>query len=286
MRHYLRRDFELPASWEERFSALQWAAGCAGVEIRGDGIVLEMSVFFAPEVKPPAFDAAAWREKGIRLLVEEEQEDLDWAASYRARAEPVRIGKLVLDPREPDSDPPDLKTGESWLRLPARTAFGTGSHASTRLAIELLGELCVEGKRVLDVGTGTGVLAFVAFLGGAEEILAFDVDPAAALVARENAGLNAMKSVRFFAGRLAALSGSGHAGFDLVLINILPHNVREELAQLDSLVASSADLVFSGLTVDTERELRRLLEELGWNLAAHRRDEEWVALAFRRQGPE
>lgn len=282
MKPYLRRDFELPASWEERFAALQWAEGCAGVEIRGTGAVLEMSVFFPPEVEPLPFDTATWDEHGIRPLGQEIQEDRDWAASYRAHAEPIRIGPLVLDPREPDAPPPRLATGERWLRLPARTAFGTGSHASTRLAIELLVSRRLEGRRALDVGTGTGVLAFVASLGGAKEVLAFDVDPAAALVARENVGLNGLTGVRIFAGRLSALRGAIHGGFDLVLINILPHNVREELADLDAVVAERAELVFSGLTVGTEREMRRILGEQGWALDASRRDEEWVALAFRR----
>lgn len=253
------------------------------MEIRGEGAVLEISVFFAPDVDPPVFDVAAWQEHGIRLLGEEKQEDFDWAAAYRAHAQPVRIGDWILDPREPEALLPEVQASRTYLRLPARTAFGTGSHASTRLAIETLDTLALEGRRVLDVGTGTGVLAFIASLGGAKEVLAFDIDPAAALVARENAGLNAIRSVRIFAGQLSAIKNAGRVGFDLVLINILPHNVRGELALLDSLVAGAAELVFSGLTVDTEAEIRGILQALGWTLESSSGDGEWVALVFRRQ---
>ncbi len=283
MGHYLRRDFEFPSSQEELFSALQWAEGCSGLEIRGEGNLREMSVFFAADAEPPAFDQAVWAGRGVRLLGQEKVEDADWAASYRVRAQPLRVGGFVLDPREPDGEPPDLESGETCIRLPARTAFGTGSHASTRLAIELLDFTVVRGKRVLDVGTGTGVLAFVALLRGAGKVVAFDIDPAAALVARENASLNALTAVRFFAGRLSAFGGTSRCLFDLVLVNILPHRVAEELDLLRSLVAEDARLIFSGLTAETGERVRTLLSEQEWALECSRQEEEWVGLRFRRR---
>jgi len=112
-----------------------------------------------------------------------------------------------------------VPAGRRLLRLPARAAFGTGSHESTSLALELLEDADLQGRRVLDVGTGTGVLAFAALAFGAASVTGFDVDPASPFHARDNSALNGLHP-RLFAGRLAALREKPL--FDLALVQRRP----------------------------------------------------------------
>ena len=102
---------------------------------------------------------------------------------------PFSVGRTLhrRSPRAGGGASPRSPDGRHLLRLPARAAFGTGSHESTSLALELLEDADVRGRRVLDVGTGTGVLAFAALLfGGARAVVGYDVDPAAPFHARDN----------------------------------------------------------------------------------------------------
>src|SRR5258708_26484175 len=135
---YLRRVYQLAAELEESLVADLWQAGTLGVstESEPDGR-LRLTAWFEPEPPPPA--------AGIECLSEDELPDTDWMAEYRRRAVPFPLGRrLWVDPREPEeaaevaeAEAAAAPAGRRLLRLPARTAFGTGSHESTALAIEL-----------------------------------------------------------------------------------------------------------------------------------------------------
>jgi ribosomal protein L11 methyltransferase len=164
------------------------------------------------------------------------------------------------------------------LRLPARTAFGVGSHESTRLALELLESLDLAGRRVLDVGTGTGILAFAALCRGAGWTLGIDHDPAAALVAAENARLNGLRPALAAAG-VGALGAARR--FDVVLLNVVPGEIAADLPALARLLAAGADVVVSGILRPQGRAYLRRLRALGWRRRRTRRAGEWVAYRLR-----
>jgi ribosomal protein L11 methyltransferase len=261
-----------------------WLAGTLGVELAEEGGDVLISAYF--EVPPPP--GAALRElggQGVREVSAETIADMDWLAPWRRAAQPLPVGKRwLLDPREVLDHPLKPRTarptriradrGRILLRLPARTAFGTGGHESTRLALEILERLDVREQRVLDVGAGTGVLGFAALALGAGSVVGFDLDPAAALLAALNARLNRAAPL-LFAGPLAAIRSGKR--FDLVLANVIPEEIAAELPRLAGCLAPGGRAVFSGILRQRARGALAALRAAGFVRLRSRFAGEWAA---------
>lgn len=259
--------------------------GSEGVQVKAlpGGEVLLEAYFSAV---PAVVELAGAVFEGREAVIQE-----DWFATWRSLAQPFAVGRsLWFDPREPDEGKKaeELGTegegrgGRTVFRIPARAAFGTGSHESTRLALELLEETETRGKRVVDVGTGTGILALVALARGARSAEAFDVDVAAPFHARVNAVLNPTAAPpRLFSGTLDALAAPGR--YDLALVNIIPEVFIPELPKLRPLLAPGAEAIFSGILAVKAGEVTAALRESGFEPIVERREGEWIAFraAFR-----
>lgn len=251
-----------------------WEAGTLGVQstTAADGRT-RLEAWFPLDAGPVEMGP------GIEENGEETVPDADWFAAWREKARPFPIGKtLFVDPREPDEEPagvPEgLPEGRRLLRLPARAAFGTGSHESTSLALELLEDAELKGRRVLDVGTGTGVLAFAALAFGARSVVGFDVDPASPFHARDNSRLNGLHP-RLFAGRLAALRE--RPLFDLALVNVVPEQILPEMPDLTLLLRPGAELILSGILAGRGRQVTDRMKGLGFSERDRRTAGDWVA---------
>jgi ribosomal protein L11 methyltransferase len=263
--------FRLPPHLEDLLVAELWLAGTLGVQSisEADGGV-RVEAYFSEES-----DARPEVPDGVVLEADELLPDADWLAAWRERARPFPVGRtLFIDPREPGEEPVEVPAGRRLLRLPARAAFGTGSHESTALALELLEDTEVAGRRVLDVGTGTGVLAFAALARGARWVAGFDVDPASPFHARDNSALNGLHP-RLFAGRLAALRE--RPGFDLALVNVVPEQILPEMPALVGLLRPGAEAIFSGILAGRGRQVLDRLGSLGFVERDRREAGEWVA---------
>lgn len=269
---------------EDLASAELWELGTLGLTSRqvgsGDDAEVEIEAYFSPSPDGPAEHAI----ESAKLLSIGPLPEVDWLARYRESVQPFAIGeRLWLDPREPEEAPLPIPDGRLRLRLPARSAFGTGSHESTRLALELIEDLAalsaLVGKSVLEVGAGTGVLSFAARAFGAERAIAFDLDPAAPFHARDNARLNGLP-IAGFAGRTAALRPS--AQFDFVLLNVLPEEIFGELGDVIARVAHGGELVFSGILAERGDEILARVAEFGLVERGRRMAGEWVAFRLDR----
>jgi ribosomal protein L11 methyltransferase len=276
---YLRLELILLDQTDDLLMAEFWSWGTLGIEqtVAEDGSRQVVAYFSDPlPTRFPDVGSPVWSHLGAELVRVELIEEQDWLADYRRQAMPFPVGaQLWIDPREPDGELPPTPESRRLLRLPARTAFGTGSHESTRLAVELLETLPVARRRVVDVGTGSGILAFAALSFGAEYVVGIDSDSVASLLAAQNAGLNGL-SPHLLAGTLAALR-SGPA-FDLALVNILPRRIRSDLPLLAGLLAPGAEAVFSGLLATQREQVLTDLTALGFRLRAVRQEGEWVGL--------
>ncbi|HEY3571883.1 MAG TPA: 50S ribosomal protein L11 methyltransferase [Thermoanaerobaculia bacterium] len=267
---HLRRIYALPPDLEESAIALLWMAGTLGVQsTTGPDGRVHLEAWFPLEAGPGE------TLPGVELEREETVPDADWFATWRERAQPFPVGRsLFLDPREPDDAPVEAPEGRRLLRLPARAAFGTGSHESTSLALELLEDTDLRGRRVLDVGTGTGVLAFAALAFGAESVTGFDLDPAAPFHARDNSALNGLRP-RLFAGRLAAIHRNPF--FDLALANVVPEQILPEMPDLVRLLKPGGEAILSGILEERGRQVLDRMRGLGFVEKDRREAGDWVA---------
>lgn len=257
-----------------------WEAGTLGVQstTAADGRT-RLEAWFPLDAEPVELSGVL---PGIEEDGEETVPDADWFAAWREKAKPFPIGKtLFVDPREPDEEPAEVPEGRRLLRLPARAAFGTGSHESTSLALELLEDAEVRGRRVLDVGTGTGVLAFAALEFGALSVVGFDVDPASPFHARDNSRLNGLHP-HLFAGRLAALRE--RPLFDLALVNVVPEQILPEMPDLTLLLRPGAELILSGILAERGRQVLDRMRGLGFTERDRRTAGDWVGFRVGRVG--
>lgn len=282
LRRYDRLTLALPPGEEEGpLCAELWALGSLGLEWREEaGQTIVEAYFEGGSVAPPGERTTDWATRGIRVLEARTLPDEDWLATYRASARPFEVGRgWLIDPREPEGEPP-IAVGRVTLRLPARRAFGTGSHESTRLVLEWMEDLSIVGRRVLDLGTGSGVLSLAAERLGAASVIGVDIDPVATIMARDNRRLNE-GAFRIVAGDLDCLAG---ARFDLALVNIIPEAWVSAIGRLAAVLAPGAAAVFSGLLCEQLAEVTAAVEPVGLRIEASRREGEWAALLALRAG--
>jgi ribosomal protein L11 methyltransferase len=195
---------------------------------------------------------------------------------YRAASQPFPVGRrLWIEPGEPShSEAPE---GRICLRVPASRAFGTGSHASTRLALLALEDEALQGRTLLDVGTGSGVLALAAAALGARLAVGLDTDAEAVFVARENLARHSFGDrVHLFAGPLAACVGK----FDLVVANMLAGEILPEARRLLGAAARRGRVLLSGVTRDREDSVLAKMRTDRWKLDGRRAEDEWISLCL------
>ncbi|HUO86444.1 MAG TPA: 50S ribosomal protein L11 methyltransferase [Thermoanaerobaculia bacterium] len=275
--------FRLPRALEEIAGALLWEAGTLGLETRDESDDrVKVEAWFGGDLPAGDDPLAGWTAEGVERLGARTVEEADWLAAYREKARPFALGdRFWVDPREPDAGS-EAPAGRRLLRLPARTAFGIGSHESTRLAVELLEETEIAGRRVLDVGTGTGILAFVALALGAADTVAFDVDFGAVSQARANAAVNGL-APRLFTGVTESVRPLPR--FDLAVVNIIPQVIVPEMPGIARLLGDGVgggEMILSGILVERGEWTLVGAAAAGFVEQARRQTGDWVAFRVAR----
>lgn len=200
----------------------------------------------------------------------------DWAEAWKAGYHVQHIGQRTVVAPSWESYTP--QGDEALLRLDPGMAFGTGLHPSTRLCLQVLEETVQGGDRVLDVGTGSGILGIAAAKLGAEEVLGIDVDPVAARVARDNAALNGVaERLRIEQGTLESVSPA-EGVWDCVVVNILAGVIIELAPRLIRYLAPEGVLVASGIIDASATAVTEALAAAGLDVIENRTEQDWVAL--------
>ena len=207
--------------------------------------------------------------------------EADWANAWKAHFPVLRVGqRIVIRPtwRRHRRRPDDVV-----LALDPGMAFGTGLHPTTRLCLAALEGFAdrglIKGARVVDVGSGSGILAIAAGLFGAGEVLAVDVDPIAVQASRENAARNRLGRV------IESREGSvptGDGPFDLVLANLIASLLVNLADPLAGEVRPGGTLLASGIFHDRESQVADAFAARGFELANRWAEGDWVALELRR----
>jgi len=209
--------------------------------------------------------------------------DADWSETWKANYQPIRLGRrLVIVPAWLD---PPLNREEVAVRLEPGMAFGTGTHPTTHLCLELLEEVLQPGQSVIDLGCGSGILAIAAARLGAGSVLAVDIDPEAVRTARLNAAANGLaRNVHVEQGSLADILASNFelSSAGLVFANILARVIVQFAEHgLARLLAPGGNLIVSGILADQVGEVEDSFRAQGIIIVERRQIEDWVALLCR-----
>ncbi|MBX7117175.1 MAG: 50S ribosomal protein L11 methyltransferase [Myxococcaceae bacterium] len=203
----------------------------------------------------------------------EKVEDRDWSTEWRSRIRPVQVGRLWVGPPWEKANAPK---GKTQLIIEPKMAFGTGDHPTTSLCLAAVDDFMKAHPKasVLDVGTGSGVLAFAAKKLGAGKVVGTDNDPLSIELAHENAEVNGIEGVALSTQTLGQVKGT----FDLVLANILANT----LVMLSPLIALKVKkhLVLAGVLVPQREEVEAAFVAQGLKPAGHVVQGEWVRLDF------
>ncbi len=202
----------------------------------------------------------------------------DWAEAWKRHYRPMRIGERIVV--SPSWEDPYVSSGEVLIKLDPGMAFGTGTHPSTQLALRLLETYIRPRSIVLDVGTGSGILAIAAVKLGASRVIATDIDPEAVRTAEENARLNEVRNQLTLLVESVVDSGR----YPLVIVNILADVIAELLLheRLAERVDDTGVLILSGI-IQSRREVVDLaLRATGMTVVDEITEGDWLALAAQK----
>lgn len=215
---------------------------------------------------------------GTLLLDTQKIAGENWADSWKKFYKPFRAGKHIVI--KPSWESFDAEPEDKIIEIDPGMAFGSGTHETTGMCMALLEENITGGETVIDVGTGSGILAIGAAMMGAGDVLAIDIDPDACRVAKENVAHNGVsETVRVQEGNLL---DRVNESCDICVANIIADVILFFAAPLRSHIRPGGLFICSGIVAERGADVRAALLEAGYEILREEHKGEWVAFLSRR----
>ena len=234
--------------------------------------IAEAMTFIRERLKDEALEPIKVETVGVR--------EEDWANSWKEYYKPLRIGKrLVIVPawEKYEESADDLV-----VRMDPGMAFGTGTHETTRLVIELLEKYTEAGCRMLDVGTGSGILAICASKLGAGECFAYDIDPMAVRVANENIKDSGLSNIHCEVSDLLKQADRSRP-YDLICANLVADIIIRMVPDLAPFMAEHTVLLASGIISARADDVIACFDQYGYEVVEKSVENDWCALAVKKK---
>lgn len=221
------------------------------------------------------------KKRGSLAVTVEKMPETNWEESWKDNYPPQLVGnKLIVLPYWAAEE----TRGRVPVILDPGLTFGTGAHPSTQMVMEFMEERMTPGAKVVDLGSGSGILSIAALRLGAEQAVGVDIDPKAEDMARENAAYNGFGGECFTActanvsedrEKMEAIAGEG---YDLVLVNIVADVIISLAPVLERFMKPGAQVLCSGILDVREQDVVRALEDYGLSVAERKAKEDWRSL--------
>jgi len=211
-----------------------------------------------------------------------EVKDEDWSLSWKKSWEPDPVGKSILILPAWMGVPEEFSK-RKIIRLDPGSAFGTGSHPSTRLCLEALDDMPPSGQTIADIGCGSGILSLTALKLGAMSTFSVDIDSLAISATKINSALNDFSEdlLNVFHGSIEEIEANmPKKKIDLVLCNILAPVIRSLGPDLEKIIAPEGKVILSGLLVEQLEELQEFFSSLRWKVLEIKTKEQWALMVL------
>ncbi len=212
-------------------------------------------------------------------ITTEQVADEDWVNNWKQYYRPLRIGEHVII--KPTWENAEISKGDIVVELDPGMAFGTGSHASTAMCLEYLEKIIRPGDRVLDIGTGSGILAIAALKMGASSADAVDIDPMAVKIAKDNAAQNGFREP-VFTVKEGDLADRITEQYDVVIANIVADIIVELTKTVGRYIKEDGRFITSGIIDFKATRVKEALAEAKLSIVDEKKREDWNAFLCRR----
>ncbi len=247
--------------------------------LNADKETVKVSVFVPEErslAECRAFIVERFSYLGIEAEISVEgMREEDWAESWKQYYKPVHLGKITVVPAWEKYKP---SPEEVVIRMDPGMAFGTGTHETTRLVLRLMQNEILGGERVLDMGTGSGILSIAAVKLGAASAAAYDIDPVAVKVARENARDGGCDNITVGVSDLLRGVDLSGGKYDICLANIVADIILRMLPDIHNYVKKDGKIILSGIIAPRAEEIREALGKHGYTIIKEENEHDWLAM--------
>ena len=251
--------------------------------LNADKETVRVSLFVPEEknfVEYKSFLDSRFLELGLAVTITADGvNEEDWAESWKQYYKPIPLGRVTIVPAWEEYC---AKDDEIIVRMDPGMAFGTGTHETTRLVIELMQDELRPGDRVLDVGTGSGILSICASKLGAGSCAAYDIDPVAVKVARENAKDGGCDNITVEVSDLLKNVDISGGKYDLCVANIVADIIIRMMPDISKYVKPDGAIILSGIICMRADEVRESVAQAGYTVVREARENDWLALMIKK----